>query len=94
MNVAMMCGMYLINAVHRPEPRSSGGNTSSKPPVSALIPRPGLNGMERMCQRHGSNQNSHPPVLIRKPLRNQFNVISVNEKTQVHLYVSPYFCTV
>ena len=28
--------------------------------------------MEGMCQRHGSNQNSHPPVLVRKPLCNQF----------------------
>ena len=27
--------------------------------------------MERVCQRHGSNQNSHPPVLVRKPLCNQ-----------------------
>ena len=25
-----------------------------------------------MCQRHGSNQNSHPPVLARTPLCNQF----------------------
>ena len=25
-----------------------------------------------MYQRHGSNQNSHPPVLVRKPLCNQF----------------------
>ena len=25
-----------------------------------------------MCHRHGSNQNSHPPVLVRKPLCNQF----------------------
>ena len=66
-----MCGMY-INGVHRPEPWSSGGNTSSNPQVSALIPRPDFNGMERMCQRHGSNQNSHPPVLVRKPLCNQF----------------------
>ena len=31
-----------------------------------------FNGMERMCQRHGSNQNSHPPVLVRKSLCNQF----------------------
>ena len=60
------------NGVHGPEPRSSGGNTSSKPQVSALIPRPGFNGMERMCQRHGSNQNSHLPVLVRKQLCNQF----------------------
>ena len=67
-----MCGVYIINGVHGSEPRSSGGNTSSNPQVSALIPRPVFNGMERMCQRHGSNQNSHPSVLVRKPLCNQF----------------------
>ena len=67
-----MCGMYIINGVHGPEPRSSGGNTSSNPQVLALIPPPAFNGMERMCQRHGSNQNSHPPILVRKPLCNQF----------------------
>ena len=67
-----MCGMYIKNGVHGPEPRSSGGNTSSNPQVSALIPRPTFNGMERMCQRHGGNQNSYPPVLVRKPLCNQF----------------------
>ena len=67
-NVPIMCGVYIINGVHGPEPMSSGGNTSSHPQVSALIPRPASNGMERMCQRHGSNQNSHPPVLVRKPL--------------------------
>ena len=67
----MMCGMYIMNGVHGPEPRSSGGNTSSNPQVSALIPRPAFNGMERMCQRHGSNQNPHP-VLVRQPLYNQF----------------------
>ena len=66
-----MCGMYIINGVHGPEPMSSGGNTSSNPQVSALFSRPAFNGMERMCQRHGSNQNSHPPVLVRKPLCNQ-----------------------
>ena len=65
-----MCGMFIINGVHGPEPRSSGGNTSSNPQVSAL--RPAFNGMERMCQCHGSNQNSHPPVLVWKPLCNQF----------------------
>ena len=54
------------------KPRSSGENTSSNLHVSALIPRPAFNGVERMCQRHGSNQNSHPPVLVRKPLYNQF----------------------
>ena len=37
-----------------------------------LFPRPAFNGMERMCQRHGSNQNSHHPVLVRKPSCNQF----------------------
>ena len=62
-----MCGMYIINGVHGPET-----NTSSNPQVSALIPRPAFNGMERMCHSHGSNQTSHPPVLVRKPLCNQF----------------------
>ena len=61
-----MCGMYIINGVHGPELRSSGGNISSNPQVSALIPRPAFNGMERMCQRHGGNPNSHPPVLVQK----------------------------
>ena len=70
-NAAIMCGMYIINGVHGPEPRSSGGNTSPNPRVSALIPRPAFDGMESMCQRHGSNQNSHPPVLVQKPLCNQ-----------------------
>ena len=37
-NVAIMCGMNIINGVHGPEPRSSGGDTSSNPQVSALIP--------------------------------------------------------
>ena len=67
-----MCGMYKINGVHGPEPRSSGGNTSFNPQVWAPIPRPAFNGMERMWQRNGSKQNSHPPVLVRKPLCNQF----------------------
>ena len=62
-----MCGMYIINGEHGPEPSSSGGNTSSNPQV-----------MERMCQRHGSNQNSHHPVLVRTPLCNQF----------IHYYIS------
>ena len=30
-NAAIMCGMYIINGVHGPEPRSSEGNTSSNP---------------------------------------------------------------
>ena len=67
-----MGGMYILNGVHGPEPRSWGGKTSSNPHVTALIPWPAFNGMERMCQRHGSNQNSHPPVIFRKPLCNQF----------------------
>ena len=67
-----MCGMYIINGMHEPEPRSSGGNTLSNLQVSALIARPAFNGMERICQRHGSKQNSHPPVIVRKPLCNQF----------------------
>ena len=73
-----MCGMYIINGVHGPELRSSGRNTSSNPQVSALIVRPAFNRTEMMCQRHGINQNSHPPVLVWKPLCNQF----------IHYYVS------
>ena len=30
---AIMYGMYVINGIHRPEPRSSGGNTSSNPQI-------------------------------------------------------------
>ena len=71
-NAAIMCGMYIINGEYGPEPKSSEGNTSSNPKVSALIPRPAFNRMEKTCQRHRSNQNSHPPVLVRKPLCNQF----------------------
>ena len=67
-----MYGMYIINEVHGPEPRSWEVNTSSNPRLSALIPRCAFNGMGRMCLRHGSNQNSHPPVLVRKPLCIQF----------------------
>ena len=67
-----MCGIYIINGMHGPELRSSGVNASSNPQVSALITRPAFNWMERMYQRHRSNQNSHPPVLVRKPLCNQF----------------------
>ena len=62
----------MINGVHGPESRLSGGNTSSNPQVSALIPRPAFYGVEKMCQRHGGNQNTHPPVLVRKPLCDQF----------------------
>ena len=69
-NAAIMYGMYIINGGHGPEPGPSGGKTPSNPQVLALIPRPDFNGMERMFQRHGNNQNSHPPVLVRKPLCN------------------------
>ena len=72
--------MYIINGVHGPEPRSSGGNTSSNPQVSAFIPRPAFNGMERVCQRHGSNQISHLPFLVRKPLCNQFIYYHTNSR--------------
>ena len=69
-NAAIICGRYIINGVHGPEPRPPGGNTSSNPQVSALIPRLAFNGMERIYQRHGSNQTSHP-LVVRKPLCNQ-----------------------
>ena len=75
-----MCGMYKINGMHGPEPRSSDGNTSSNPQVLALTPRPAFNVMERVCQRNGSNQNSHPPVLFRKPLCNQFIHYHISSK--------------
>ena len=51
--------IYIYIYYHRAsgrEQRSSGGNTSSNPRVSAPVPRPVVNGMERMCQRHGSDQ--------------------------------------
>ena len=57
---AIMYDMYIINGVHGPEPRSSGGNTSFNPHVSPLIPRPAFNGMGRMCQCHGSNMAKLP----------------------------------
>ena len=38
-----MGGMYKLNGGHGPEPRSSGGKTSSNPQVSALFPRPAFN---------------------------------------------------
>ena len=44
-----MCGMYIINGVHGPEPRSSVGNVSSNPHVSARIPRPALMGWRGCC---------------------------------------------
>ena len=75
-----MCGMYIINGVHGPEPRSSGGNTSSNPQVSALIPRPAFNAMQRVCQRHGGIQNAHPPALVQKPLCNQFIPYHINSR--------------
>ena len=61
--------MYIINGVHGPEPGSSGGNTSSNPQVSALLPRHAFDEMERMWQCHRSNSHLH--VLVRKPLCNQ-----------------------
>ena len=45
-----------INRASGRELGSSGGNTSSNPQVSAPVPRPVVNGMGRMCQRHGSDQ--------------------------------------
>ena len=62
----IMYGMYILNGLHGPEPRSPGGNTSSNPQVFTLIPRPTLNGIERMSQRHGSNQNSNPSTVVKK----------------------------
>ena len=61
------------------EPRSSGGNTSSNPQDSALVPRPVVNGMERMCQCHGSDQT---PTLLYGSIKScvnrfiQYNICS------------------
>ena len=76
---AVMYDMYIINGVHGPEPRSSGGNKSSNPHGSALIPRPVLM-VWRGCQRHGSIQNSHPPALVRNPLCNQSIHYHINSR--------------
>ena len=61
-----MCRMHIING----DQRSSGGNTSSNPLVTVFFSS--TNGMERMCQSYGSNHNSHPSVLTRKPSCYQF----------------------
>ena len=68
--------IYLHRASGR-EPRSSGGNTSSNPQVSALVPRPVVNGMERMCQRHGSYQT---PTLL----------LESKNHVSIHLYNTIY----
>ena len=47
-------------------------NTSSNAHVLACIPRPASSGMERMCQRHGSNQNFHPPALVKKKQKKKY----------------------
>ena len=57
-----------INRVYGREQMSSGGNTSSNPQVSALLPRPAVNRMERMCQRHGGDQTPYHPVVGRVQL--------------------------
>ena len=58
----------------RRETRSWRGSTSSNPHISALVPRPVLNGMERMCQRHGSNQT---PTLLFE-YKNHLSINSYN----------------
>ena len=57
--------IYIYIYIHRAsgrKQRSSRGNTSSNRQVSAPVPRPVVNGMERMCQRHGSDQT--PTLLL------------------------------
>ena len=61
----------MIDWVYGPEPRSSGGNTSSNPQISALIARPVSNGMEGYVNAMGVITLASP-VLVQKPLRNQF----------------------
>ena len=50
--------IYISTQSFWTEQRSSGENTSSSPQVSAPVPRPVVNGMERICQCHGSDQTS------------------------------------
>ena len=64
----------------RVESRSSGGKTLSNPQVSVLIPRDTSNGTERVCQRHGTNKNSHPPALVQKTSCNQLLFYCVRSK--------------
>ena len=40
------------------------GNTLSNPQVSALIPHPAFNGMERMCQRSAMGEIKTPILLF------------------------------
>ena len=72
-NAYIYVHIYKYRASGR-EPRSWGGNTSSNPQVSALLPRPAVNGMERMCQRHGSNQT--PTLLFES--KNHLSINSYN----------------
>ena len=67
-----MCGIYIMNGVLGPEPRSSGGDTSSNPQVSALIPRPALMRWRGCASAMGVIKTPNQPVLVRKPLCNQF----------------------
>ena len=54
-----------------------------------------------MCQRHGSNQDSHPPVLVRKPLCNQImhyhissrRVFGINRFTLCNFAVAAIECS-
>ena len=59
-SVAIMCGMYIINGAHGPEPRSSGGNLQ----VSVLIPRPVLMGWRGCASAMG---------VIKLPFPNWWN---------------------
>ena len=68
----IMYGMYIINGVHRPKPRSSGGNTSSNPQVS--------NGMERMIimiwydDTNWECYQTHQICLVKKMIKIKIDV--------------------
>ena len=53
---------------------SSGGNTSSNPQVSAPVPRPVVNGMERMCQT--------PTLLFESK-----NDVSINSYSKTYVWI-------
>ena len=61
---------YILTQSSWTRKRSSGRQTSSNPQVSALIPRPFIDRMERVCQRHGINQT---PILLFEPKTHKVN---------------------
>ena len=62
-------------------------NTWFNPQVSALVPRPVVNGMERMCQRHGSDQT--PTLLFESKNHVSINLYNKTYAVEEFLSVIP-----